>query len=65
LVAADGQIVRLGDFLAHIGDARVYRVTEIVPTFTKGQTCVGEKMLKTKGDGVRHTMRVRLMEHVD
>lgn len=63
LVAADGLIVQVGHRLRHIGDDRVYQVSEIVPTMTKGQTCVGEKVLKTKLDGKRHTMRVRLMEH--
>jgi hypothetical protein len=61
-----GREVILGSKLSYLDDiaGRIYQVIEIVPTMTKGQTCVGEKVLKTKLDGKRHTMRVRLMEHV-
>lgn len=50
--------------MRHIDDWRVYQVSEIIPTFTKGQTCVGERVLKTRNDGKRHVLRTRLMEIV-
>lgn len=63
----DGLLVKIGDQIRYVADInidRIFQVTEIMPTMTKGQTCVGERVLKTKLDGKRHTMRVRLMEHV-
>lgn len=65
LVDSTGQLVRIGDLLHYIDDKRVFKISEIMPTYTKAQYCIGEKVLKTKTDGGRHTMRVRLMEHVD
>ncbi len=66
LVDYDGLIVRVGDTMMYVNDiaGRQFVVTEIVPTFTKGQTCVGEKKLKTKTDGKRNVLRVRMMTHV-
>lgn len=64
LLDSEGRIVKLGDQVRHRGDDRIYRIIEIIPSFTVGQQCVGEKLLKTKGDGQRHLMRTRLMEIV-
>lgn len=60
----NGHLVVIGTRLMYVGDnsEKVYQVTEIVPTMAKGQTCVGERVLKTRLDGKRYTMRVRLME---
>lgn len=64
LTDSQGFLVALGDYLRHIDDVRIYKVSEITPTFTKGQTCVGERVLKTRLDGKRHVLRTRLMEIV-
>lgn len=65
LTDSKGKVVCVGDCLHHIDDKRIYRVVEIVPTYTKGQTCVGEKFLKRKYDGARHVLRTRLMEKIE
>ena len=64
LMDSHGKIVKLRDKIRHVGDQRVYEVIEIIPSFTVGQQCVGEMLLKTKKDGKRHVMRTRLMEVV-
>lgn len=62
LTDSHGRRVNVGDRMRHIGDWREYQVVEILPTFTRGQTCIGEKVLKTRLDGKRHALRTRLME---
>lgn len=62
LTDSHGRIVNVGDHMRHVDDWRIYQVVDIIPTFTVGQTCVGERVLKTKLDGKRHTLRTRLME---
>ena len=61
LTDRNGMAVILGSVLTYQNTTRTYKVSEIVPTFTKGGTCYGIRQDK-KGIYPQEIIRPRLME---